>query len=179
MSRNEPTPFPARLYTIQDNDCCNFTAGVSAKGEQVLMGVAPGQVVAAFFDQSGRFLRDEFREVSVEPTPRIPPAKQKEQQIDAEWQTLRDWKAGIGLAAGEIRVARFSLPEWDEWGAGIGVFDLPQFMQHCADDPLSEKNEQFRHELLDDIKWFQSNGKYVLCWGTEYWMSKDGEITDT
>jgi hypothetical protein len=179
MSRNEPAPLPARLYTIQDNDCCNFIAGVSAKGEQVLMGVAPGHVVAAFFDQSGQFLRDEVREVSVEQTQGVSPAKQNEQQIDAEWQTLRAWKAEIGLAAGEIRVANFSLPEWDDWGAGIGVHDLPQFMQDCADDPSSETNEQFRQELLEDIKWFRSNGKYVLCWGTEYWMSKEGEITDT
>jgi hypothetical protein len=179
MSRNEPAPLPAKLYNIRFNDCCNFVAGTSAKGEQVLIGVIPGHVVAVFFDPSGRLVRDEVREASIGGTARLSQAKRDQPSIDAEWRLLNAWKAEIGLVASDIRVAKFSLPAWDGRGAGIGVFDLPQFMQDCADDPLSEPDDQFRHELLDGIEEFRSQEKYVLRWGTEYWMSKDGEITDT
>jgi hypothetical protein len=179
MPLNKSAPLPARLYAVQHNDCCNFVAGVSAKGEQVLMGVAPGHAVAAFFDRSGHFLREEVREAPVEPAGSASLAEEDEQQAYAEWQALRAWGVELGLVAGEIRIAGFSLPDWDDWGKGIGVFDLPRFMEGCAENPLSEPDEQFRQELQTDIEWFRGNEKYVLRWGTEYWMSKDGEITDT
>jgi len=179
MPLNESAPLPARLYTVQHNDCCNFVAGVSAKGEQVLMGVAPGHVVTAFFDRSGYFLRQEVREARIERIGSASLAKQAEPQTNAEWQGLRAWGAELGLVMGEIRIARFSLPDWEDWGAGIGVFDLPRFMEDCAENPLSEPDERFRQELQADIAWFRGNEKYALRWGTEYWMSKDGEITDT
>ena len=105
--------------------------------------------------------------------------QQTGEQIKALWSVLDAWKSEIGLVPSEVKIRRFHLPRWDNWGAGIGLFELPQFMQDCADDPLSEKDEHFRKELLDDIEQFRSKGKYVLRWGTEYWMSKEGEITDT
>jgi hypothetical protein len=177
MARNELT----KLYPIRHNEGCNynFAPGVSTKGEQVLMGVVPGHTVAIFFDQSGRFLRDEVRSISVAHALGSSQAAQVDLQEQAEWRLLATWKMEIGLLPMEIRITKFHLPKWDNWGAGLGLFDLPQFMQGCADDPFSEKDEQFRRQLLDDIEWFRSNGKYVLCWGTEYWMSKDGEVTDT
>jgi hypothetical protein len=179
MSRNEPDFLPAKLYSIRYNDCCNFLAGTSAKGERVLIGVVPGHVVAVFFDKSGQLVRDEVREAPIGRTAEPSHAKRNKPSIDAEWRLLCAWKAEIGLVPGEIGVARFSLPRWDGWGAGIGLFDLPQFMQDCAADPLSESDEQFRQELVDGIEEFRSKEKHVLRWGTEYWMSKDGEITDT
>jgi hypothetical protein len=179
MSRNEAFPPERGLYTIQHNECCNFVVGVSDGDEQVLMGVAPGHVVAVFFDKTGRFLRTEDRPVQYERKPGSTQQQQREERIKAAWQMVDAWKAELGLVQGEIRVGHFALPEWGDWGAGVGLFDLPQFMQDLLDDPSSEHDEQYRQEVLDGIEYFRRNGKYVLRWGTEYWMSKGGEITDT
>jgi hypothetical protein len=182
MARREPTASNDYLFSVQYNDCCNFVAGVVPEGQQVLMGVvgkAPLHVVAVFFDQSGYFLREERRRVTFVEDWGQTQTQQEPERIKALWDVLDGWKAEIGLVPSTIRIGRFHLPEWEQWGDGIGLFDLPKFMQACADDPSSVKDEQFRHDLLDDIGQFRSMGKYVLCWGTEYWMSREGEITDT
>jgi hypothetical protein len=175
MAKNVPTASKTSLYSVQYNDCCNFVAGVVPEGEQVLMGVVgqgPLHVVAAFFDKSGCFLRVENRRVTFVEKSGQTHAQQEAERIKALWSVLDAWKAEIGLVPNEVKIGRFHLPECDNWGEGIGLFDLPKFMQDCVDDPSSEKDEQFRQELLDDIGQFQSEGKYVLRWGTEYWMSK-------
>ena len=171
-----------KLYTVQYNDCCNFVAGFLPHGEQVLMGVVgddPLYVVAAFFNKAGLFLRQESRSVSFPKKQGQPHGQIYEERVKALWLALEEWKAEIGIKPKGVRIARFHLPEWGYWGTGIGLCDLPQFMQDCSDDRLSEKDEQLRRELLDDIEQFRSNEKFVLRWGTEYWMSKEGEITDT
>jgi hypothetical protein len=179
MVRSESAAPKEKVYRVQYNDCCNFVTGVVPQGEQVLIGVVgqePFHVVAAFFDKSGCFLREESRRVEQ----RAPShAHREEDQTKALWDVLEAWKEEIRLVPNEVTIRKFHLPKWDNWGAGIGMFELPQFMQDCADDPSSVKDEQFRQELLDDIDWFRNKGKYVLRWGTEYWMSKEGQITDT
>ena len=181
MATGEPETLNDSLYRVQYNDCCNFVVGVVPEGEQVLMGVVGHDhlhVVAAFFDTSGCFLREERRRVTFLEKLDQTQAQQEAERIKALWDVLEGWKAEIGLVPNEIRVGRFHLPEWDKWGEGIGLFDQPKFMQHWVNDPSSEQDEQLRQELLDDMGQFRSMGKYVLCWGTEYWMSREGEITD-
>jgi hypothetical protein len=181
MADRAPYSPEEKQYIVQYNNCCNFVVGLSAKGEQVLMGVvgvAPLHVVAVFFNKSGEFLRNERRLVRfVEREQRH--ADRHDSQVKALWHALDAWKGEIGLTPNEIRITKFHLPEWDHWGEGIGLFDLPQFMQDGVDGTLWEKDEQCRRELLKDIEQFRNKGKYVLRWGTEYWISKEGEITET
>lgn len=182
MERKARRASAEKLYTVQFNDCCNFVAGVLPQNEQVLMGVVGDDslfVVAAFFDEAGNFLRQESRSVPSPQNQGKPYAQIYEEQVKALWRKVEAWKVEIGLKPKGIRIARFDLPEWSHWGAGIGLFALPQFLQGCADDSSSAGHAQFRQELRDGVEEFQTNGKFVLRWGTEYWMSQDGEITDT
>jgi hypothetical protein len=171
-----------KLYAIQFDDCCNFVTGLSAQGEQVLMGVVgqvPLHVVAVFFDKTGGLLRVEKRDVTFEDERRGSHAQHRQEQSKSLWRALDAWRTEIGFLPGVIQVAKFHLSEWDSWGNGIGLCELPEHLQDFIDNQSSVEDEQFCQELLGAIEEFRSKGQFVLCWGTEYWMSKAGEITDT
>jgi hypothetical protein len=161
-------PTGAKRYRVQHQECCNFVAGATLNGEQVLLGVVgkePLYVVAAFFTKAGAFLREESRSVEVPATPGLNAAEDEEQQVNALWEAVEEWKKEIDLQVGDVEIATFDLPNWDRWGFGIGISDLPRFMVIS--------------NMADAIAEFRSNEQFVLRWGTEYWMSVDGEITDT
>jgi len=165
-----------KLYAVQYEDGYNFVAGVLPNGEQVLIGVVgdhPLHVVAAFFDKAGHFIKQESRSVAFTEKLGETHAQQQYGKTAALWRVLEEWKAEIELRPSTIKIAKFYLPEWDYWGLGIEISDLPLFMQNHVDFHAAEKDD------LDDIEEFRRNGQFVLRWGTEYWMSQEGAVTDT
>ncbi len=174
MESMRPISGSGRLYPIRYDPDAVFSAGVTARGEQVLIGTHPNfSVATVFFDQQGCLLRNEHR-----PTPR-PAAQAGDDQRallnQATWKTMEEWKEEMGFSPGVVRVERFFLSH-----ERIGVKDLPDFMHQYLAEAPDEGEELFRPGLYEDIEQFIHKGQFVLCWcGKDFWIDKDGEVTDT
>jgi hypothetical protein len=163
-----------KLYIIQNDPDAVFSAGVTAQNEQVLIGTHPNfSVAAVFFDQQGHLLRNEHRLAS--PPNASAGSDETTLLTQATWKARDDWKHEIGFSSQEIRVRRFYLVH-----EGIGIRELPDLMYQYLDDAPDEDDESFRPGLYEEIEQFIHDGQFVLFWcGKEFWMSRDGEVTDT
>jgi hypothetical protein len=178
-----------RLYRINYYDLVWLVPARNAAGEQVLLGEvdflpaedAPLErivkggpdeywILAVFFSAEGQYLRYAFRPIERKPDPSLPvlPHRQLAQIVQgAKAAYLRD----LGMTPGDIRVRHFAFPAWRVGTAEWLAVDFPQVQRAlAAGDPLPDD---------DLITQWRENRQWVLLWGKEYWMSEDGEITDT
>jgi hypothetical protein len=152
----------ARRYVIQHDPDAVFEAGLTAAGEQVLAGAAAdGSIVAVWFGPDGSLRRGE-RLTAPAPSP-------------TEWQALARWQSEVGFSPATITVGPFWTGELD-----TGIRDLPQFMYEYLGAAPDEGDEGFVPERYEGITAFIRDGQFVLVWcGKEFWMSREGEISDT
>jgi hypothetical protein len=156
----------ARIYTIKRReDLARFVPGRTGDGEQVLMGVlAKELLVSFFFSPDGQYLRYEFFPVPYDPE--LPPGQHGNVLEDAK----RRWMTGLGMIASDIQVRHFAFPEWR-----IGIAEWPQAWFPEVQRALSE-GKPFEDEFLEE---WQQEGRWVLFWHNDYWMTADGEICAT
>ena len=83
------------------------------------------------------------------------------------------WKDKIGLTEATISVRRFSLARY-----GIGITALPSGMQQAVDAPGDLDEEELKMILEDAAGWLK-DGQFVLNWGNDYYLSKDGEVVSS
>jgi hypothetical protein len=151
-----------RRYAIQHDPDAVFAAGVTTAGEAVLAGAASdGSIVTIWFGTDGTLRRGE----------RITgPA-----ESPAAWAALARWQTGVGFSPTTINVGRFWVGE-----LSVGINDLPQFMHDYLGVAPDEGDAGFVPGLYEDIEAFIRDEQFVLIWcGKEFWMSREGEITDT
>ncbi len=148
----------ARRYAIQHDPDAVFAAGLTATAEQVLAGAAPnGSIVAVWFGPDGKLRRGE----------RL--------TGPAAWQALARWQSEVGFSPATISVGPFWVGE-----LAVGVRDLPQYMHEYLEAAPDEGEAGFVPERYEGIEAFIRDGQFVLVWcGKEFWMSREGEITDT
>jgi hypothetical protein len=83
---------------------------------------------------------------------------------------VEDFCRASGARAAPVRVKQFSVADDD-----IGIEPLPSSFRSFLSEPDAEAPEDQRQyrKLIDD--WL-ARGDYVLVWGNEYDVNKDGEI---
>jgi hypothetical protein len=152
----------ARRYLIQYDDNAVFAPGLTTAGELVLAGVHPvGSVVAVWFGLDGSLQRSELVSDSATSA--------------AAWEALARWQSEIGFSPATISVEPF----WSD-ELYVGIRDLPLFMKAYLEAAPKKGDARFRPGLYEGIEAFIRDGQFVLVWcGNEFWMSREGEITDT
>ncbi len=154
-------------YTIQNNGNY-FTTGTAASGEQVLMGLTVGnqgpEVLSVFFDASGQLLSS-----TSDP---LPSASAGVADTAASRQLLATQQR-IGFRPGTIRVQLFSIPD-----RGVGIDDLPDHYREFMASP-EEHDPERQEELAGDIRQWIEDGDFVLRWGEDYYLDRDGDVSSS
>lgn len=157
-----------RLYTFRD-DQGYFEAGL-ARGKQVLLGNTVHQIVAHWFDMEGRFLGLEQFPMAVDP-PTFPDTtiyrtgSEYHRAVGAEMAAL---KGQLGFQSAEIRVQAFESEE-------ASITDLPGEYEQFLESPDSADPEEREHFLRYITEW-RAQGRFVLNWYVDYWLSADGRV---
>ena len=63
----------------------------------------------------------------------------------------------------------------DRW---IGIEDIPRHYQQFLESP-EEVNEEYRAELLEDIRQWRERGDFVLHWDEDYYFDRNGAISSS
>ena len=166
--QNQIQSSPERVkYTVRNNGQY-FTTGIDGQGRQVLMGLLFGatspEVVGVFFDKSGDLLGS-----VVEP---VAPRLDENDEVAAD-RTLADVRSTIGLTPASIFIKKFRLDDRQ-----VGISDLPEHYQDFLNNP-EEFDEQRRAELSGDVQRWFSEGDFVLWWGEDYYLDKDGDVSSS
>lgn len=168
------------VYLIQSADAYFFWAGTTRDSRQVLMGLACPSLVAFFFDLQGHlvdvqkrnleFLRPSGVYVDGELFPGLVRTYNiYDERIPVR---LKEWRQEIGFQEQLIRVKRF-----DDVETGIRICDYPD---HFAEILLApEASLEEKAEVLDSMAEWEQEGEFVLIWGNDYWLSRDGEVTSS
>ncbi len=145
------------LYAIQDDD---FRAGFGNDHTQLLMVESDVGTRLAVFDHAGDLLRTERRD--------LPPAATQDWR---ERKAFNDrWRDELGFRPATIRVKRFKFPD------GVGIEGFASGWVRAFDDPDSDEIETARGWLESWLDW----GKFRWTWvGDDWWLNRDGEVTDT
>lgn len=166
------------LYTITSHSEYGFSCGIDREGRQLLIGVLEPSVIALFFDHTGAFLFEDQRSMYTNAQSR------KEAEPTAMASDLREletWKKELGLTEGAIRIHKFRWPkdtskQVEPWEYnGIGIEDLPWHLMECVNDP-GIYNKLESNGFAERIHEWIDRGDFVLWWGNDFDMNKDGKV---
>jgi hypothetical protein len=165
----------ARLYQISPDRGNLFVTGYLPDGRQVLTGFYQDGIKTVTFDAEGNVLHQQDDE--------IPPGLGGYRSPEAS-QTLAFIESSFGFQRSPIRVKQFALTDetidermrWHH--TGVGISEYPELFNDIRDRPEAHGVETCQR-LGEMVKWWEDEGKYVLCWMNDFWMSRSGEITDT
>lgn len=190
MSRELINHTPGRLYPIAhpDPDWRLYVPGRLPDGTQALIGrlppssdpPAPGPrlvapLVGLFFSPDGRFLRPEFLPIPFTYDPDWSPSRRGEFETRHQDDARSRWMADLGMTVATIRVLYFALPE-----LRIAIADWPHhlFCERYAAARSGEDLATLDPENEDFAEWIEA-GRFVLIWGSDFWMNADGTIGDS
>jgi hypothetical protein len=169
------SPSEVKRYPIQSPDAVNFVTGRTKDGQQVIMGVPGPYVLAAFFDAQGNLVRYEVRALrDRDSRPALRLGKPREPDVAELWALVDAWQREIGFTASSVSISKFDVSD-----LGIGLFDLPRYLQDVLENPSSIPDEQYRNDCFSDLQDWRRDGTFVLYWGNEYWMTSSGEVFAT
>jgi hypothetical protein len=156
-----------RRYAIRPDEGY-FSAGVTADGQQVLMGLFCPNLVAFRFDRDGNLLSSEqrpvpfFRDVT-------PPYDIYDRRIQP---VIAAWKEEMGFRPATIRVRKF-------WSAEhyIGIEDYPSHFHEILSDPEADEDE--KADVRESMELWDKDGQFVLQWGNDYWLDGAGRVVSS
>ncbi|QEH34887.1 hypothetical protein OJF2_34320 [Aquisphaera giovannonii] len=157
-----------RLYTLRCGQGY-FETGLDSGG-QVLLGNTVREIVAHRFDMEGRFLGLERSRMDVDP-PRLPGTTiyrtdgEYHRAVEAE---MAAYKERIGFRPADIRVRAFESEE-------ACIAELPGEYERYLESP-DEVDPGEGEELVRAIAAWRAEGRFVLDWCVDYWISADGEV---
>jgi hypothetical protein len=174
----DPVTSP-KLYRLQ-NEPGDFYTGYLTDGTQVFMGIDYPNLVAVLFDQDGKYLKSLVREISQEAHIAIKDEIMKrrasafnknwdESAFNKDWDELDRWAAQLGFKPGMIAVQKFNLPEYK-----LCIQDLPAIYGE-----LFDQGSELDQEIKEQIQNWQKMNDYVLVWGKEYDINREGEVVST
>lgn len=154
-------------YPIRDAGQYFFT-GRTSTNDQILFGIIAEdgglEVACVWFDSGGRFLRFHTERVTARPG---------QTAEDAAQIQLAEFQDGCGYRPEAIHVERFSVP-----GRFIRIDDIPEHYQKFLSDPSQYEPER-QEELAGDIRKWVDDGDFVLWWGEDYYVDKEGEVVSS
>src|SRR5262249_35815233 len=102
--------------------------------------------------------------------PSIPSGVADPQEILAHRKAMRAFLFELEMTPGDIYIHHFAFPEWR-----IGIAEWPMSYFPEVQRALAA-GEPFEDEFLEE---WRQQGRWVLHWHQEYWMTADGEVGDT
>jgi hypothetical protein len=160
---------PDRLYPVRTNEDYGFYCGQLADGRQALATIDVRLLlVVALFDVAGNLVGEEERDLAG----RWPIPAHGYPEVDhAELQEYL--RAEFGVEPAVIRVRQFVTDR-------VVIFPLPGHYQEFLDDPQSPSFERGQRERFPAyIKEWIEGEHFVLLWGNDYWLDKNGEVTSS
>jgi hypothetical protein len=160
---------PERLYPVKTNEGYGFYCGRLANGRQALATLDVRLLlVVTLFDAAGNLVGEEERDLAG----RWPTPPHGYPEVDrAELQEyLRD---EFGFEPGVIHVRAFVTDR-------VAIFPLPGHYQEFVDDPESPSFDTDQRERFPGYieEWVEGE-EFVLLWGNDYWLDKNGEVTSS
>ena len=157
-----------RLYTL-GRDQGYFETGL-ARGKQILLGNTVHEIVVHWFDMEGHFLKLERFHMAVNP-PTFPGTTIY--QTGSEYQAAVDdemtaVKEQLKFHPADIRVQAFESEE-------AAIADLPGEYERFLESPESGNPEEREHLPACIAEW-RADGRFVLIWCVDYWISADGHV---
>jgi hypothetical protein len=164
-----------RLYPLSGGEGTEFLTGTSAAGEQFLLGpYNEDELVCGRFDQSGRFLDSQVRE--------LPPRPEEETESEDEppgaWEAEQSaaWLRELGAEPAPIRVRKFHLPDERQ----VFINDYPNWAIILHYDPFYYPDPQERADLRRLKAEWESSGNFVFWWGNkDSHLGADGRLLST
>lgn len=161
-----------RNYVIQ-NHPPRFWAGVLPNGQQVLVGPMLPNIVAYQFSNAGELLG---REIVPLTNPldwdatvsRYVHRPGFNEELESEVQAILD---RLEFSPSKATVQSF----FDEQQS-IGVLDFPSDYSAFLEDPSHADNEDEADDFRESIAEWESQGRFVLVWGSELWMNEQGKL---
>lgn len=161
---------PDRIYRINYVDY-KFIAGRSADGMQVLIGdIEDELLLAIFFTSEGAFLRYDFLPAPRQTDSRLAAGEQNLQHYAFVREAKHKWMDGLGMKPGTIYIRHFAIPEWH-----IGIEEWPRAWFPEVQAALAA-GKPLEDPFL--IEW-QQEKRWVMNWHTDFWMTEDGEVSDS
>jgi hypothetical protein len=151
----------------------DFIAGRERGGRQILLGLRYPYVVVLVFAASGELVEAVIRPSLFHPKSRGPAGPYFTENPDFQEKVsgqIASWQLEIGFRPGPILVQPFALPE-----LSLGIEDLPRHLQGFRKQP-KEFSEEEQREFPGIIDEWVSEGNFVLWWGTDYYLDKQGEV---
>jgi hypothetical protein len=174
---------PAKQYHLQ-SEPGHFYTGHLRDGTQAFMSLDYQKLVAVLFDAEGTYLKSLVREISKETQNGLElffTVKRggavnydgDEAVFNKVWEELDRWAEDLGFVKGVISVQKFSLPEFEFW-----IQDLPSIYQEILQETLDSGGDM-EEDIQEDIRDWQEVNDYVLVWGQEYDINREGEVVST
>jgi len=160
----------SHLYPIADQSY-EWNCGTDARGLQVFTYFGLEELTAIFFKSDGTVAEVKKREL-----PPFAPSSGpgwREAKEASEAAAFDAWKREIGISSGTIRIRRQAVED-------LIIEDWPEFfVEFARGDDKTERREENRQRLWDEIERWWREGCYVLWFGKDYWMEGDGTIGST
>jgi hypothetical protein len=161
---------PDRLYPILTDRRCDFYAGRTAEGRQLLAGEWCPNLVVGLFDDAGNLHETHYRRI--------------EEKGEVE-QRLREW---YGSTPGLIRVKRFRIaPAPDQpinrlqlaliGEPGLAIAPFPLTWTECYGEPADFPADD--PDYLEMVRGWIERGNFALFWGNEIHLDGSGEVVGT
>jgi hypothetical protein len=84
-------------------------------------------------------------------------------------------KSELGFTSGEVCIKEIRIPE-----DAFAVYCLPDLYQRFLSNPNDPWfTDDDRQDLPGVIKQWLKSGQFVLEWGNDYWLNRDGEVVAT
>jgi len=171
----KPSEQSTRRYVIQDNEY-SFRTGIVGN-RQLLVGLLPfTHTVAVWFDASGAFQQVETIESMHEGNMHEPSATACFEALAAAVlrERLEAWLQRVEFQARTIVVQSFFLED-----LYIGIMALPTCYSDFLGNPELIPDPEEREEVHGYVREWIDSGNYVLCWGRDHWMNREGEVIAT
>jgi hypothetical protein len=160
------------MYIIQKHPF-DFTTGVDKYGNQILMGLIYPYIVTILFDANGFFLELRMKLVlfQAKSIHKNGPYMTEEPEFELKLkEQMQRWQSEFDFQEQKISIRYFFLKEFS-----LGIEDLPKYFQQFQQNP-DEFNEEEKREYPKLIADWKSEENFVLWWGKDYFINKEGEI---
>jgi hypothetical protein len=162
MTPSDSTPH--RSYSLRPEEHYLFFTGATRDGKYFILGPDNPNLIHLLFDSRGDLL--EVRHVGLSASRQL--LREAYEQLFRSYYRCLQTQEGYSSEPAHFKP--FSLPDDD-----IAVLDLPFHLRYDLKHP-DKLSESERAECREAIEEWTAAGNYVLVWGNEFHVDKDGAI---
>ncbi len=138
-------------HCLQPNKEHRWLTGLTANGNQVLMGIDGSELISIRFSESGAMTG-------------------VEEHAGSTMQQLTQWASGVIAKPAAIRIGEFEVA-----ARGIALRQFPAEYQEFLDSPWAfDVSERSHYAVL--INEWRERERFVVVWNGEHWCCSDGLV---